>query len=153
MILKKKSDSQPEVIFPPGYLTISRGVLWLLQLEELEGGEYCYWCLVGRGQRVHDKSLQLCLTLWDPMDCSLSAHPSIGFSRQEYCIGLLCPPPGDPPDQCLLHLPHWQASSLPLAPPGKPWVEARDIGKYPTVHRAVSPTHTPSKEWSNPKCP
>ena len=25
---------------------------------------------------------------------------------------------------------------------GKPWVEARDIGKYPTVQRAVSPANT-----------
>ena len=27
---------------------------------------------------------QLCLTLCDPMDCSLQAPPSMGFSRQEY---------------------------------------------------------------------
>ena len=27
---------------------------------------------------------QLCLTLCDPMDCSLQAPPSLGFSRQEY---------------------------------------------------------------------
>ena len=37
--------------------------------------------------------------------------------------GLPCPPPGDLPDQgpnpCLLCLLHWQACSLPLAPPGK----------------------------------
>ena len=45
---------------------------------------------------------------------------SMGFSRQEYWRGLLCPPPGDLPDQgiepvflCLLH---WQAGSLPVVP-------------------------------------
>ena len=68
-------------------------------------------------------SLQLCPTLCDPMDCSLPAPLSMGFSRQEYWSGLPCPPPGDLPNQgltshlfCLLH---WQTSSLPLAPPGK----------------------------------
>ena len=47
----------------------------------------------------------------------------MGFSRQEYWSGLPCPPPGDLPNQgieprflCLLH---WQAGSLPLAPPWK----------------------------------
>ena len=37
--------------------------------------------------------LQLCLTLCDPVDCSPLL--SIGFSRQEYWSGLLCPSPGD----------------------------------------------------------
>ena len=48
---------------------------------------------------------------------------SIGLSRQEYWSGLH-PPPGvlpnpgwNPHPLCLLH---WQASSLTLAPPGKP---------------------------------
>ena len=51
---------------------------------------------------------------------------AMGFSRQEYWSQeyLTCPPPGYLPDPgielCLLHLLHWQASSLPLAPPGKP---------------------------------
>ena len=45
----------------------------------------------------------------------------MGFSRQEYWGGLPCPPPGNLPNPgieasslCLLH---WQADSLPLAPP------------------------------------
>ena len=49
---------------------------------------------------------------------------SMGFSMQEYCKGLPCPPPGDLPSPGIeprfLHLWHWQASSLPLPPPGKP---------------------------------
>ena len=49
---------------------------------------------------------------------------SMGFSRQEHWYGLPCPPPwyhSDPAsDLCLLCLLHWQASSLPLVPPGKP---------------------------------
>ena len=49
---------------------------------------------------------------------------SMGFSRQEYWSGLPRPPPGDLPkpgiNLCLLHLLHWQVSSLPLIPPVKP---------------------------------
>ena len=49
---------------------------------------------------------------------------SIGVSRQEYWGGLPSPPPGDLPHPgveppSLMSL-HWQAGSLPLAPPGKP---------------------------------
>ena len=75
------------------------------------------------------KSLQLCLTLCDPMYLivSLRACPvplSMGFSQQEYWSVLVCPPPEVFPTQGLnlpfLHLLHWQASSLPLVPPGKP---------------------------------
>ena len=45
---------------------------------------------------VSAKSLQSCLILCDPMDCSPPG--SMGFSRQEYWSGLPCPPPGDLPD-------------------------------------------------------
>ena len=41
------------------------------------------------------KSLQLCLTLCDLMNVALQAPLSVGFSRQEYWSGLLCPPSGD----------------------------------------------------------
>ena len=80
------------------------------------------------------KSFQLCLTLYDPMDCSLlGSSLFMRFCRQEYCGGSPCPPPGDLPTQrsnlCLLYLLHWQAGSLLLAQPGKsqkyinPWVK------------------------------
>ena len=39
------------------------------------------------------KSLQSCLTLWDPIDCSPPGSPSLGFSRQEYWSGLPFPSP------------------------------------------------------------
>ena len=46
---------------------------------------------------------------------------SMGFSRQEYWSGLPCPPPGELPDAGIEHtslcLMHWQAGSLPPAPP------------------------------------
>ena len=44
------------------------------------------------------KSLQLCLTLCDPMDCSHSGSSVHGILQQEYWSGLPCPPPGDFPD-------------------------------------------------------
>ena len=44
------------------------------------------------------KSFHLCLTLCDPMDCSLPGSSSMGFSKQEYWSGLPCPSPGDLPD-------------------------------------------------------
>ena len=49
--------------------------------------------------RVHAKSLQLCLTLGNPMNCiAHQAALSKGFSRQQYWSGLPCPPPGDLPN-------------------------------------------------------
>ena len=73
--------------------------------------------------------LQSCLTLCDPMDCSLPGSSIHGVSRQEYWSGLPCPPPGifliqllNPHLLCLLH---WQVDSLPLGPPGKPYISTR----------------------------
>ena len=47
---------------------------------------------------VRAKSLQSCLILCDPMNCSPLAPLSMGFSRQEHWSGLPCPPAGDLPD-------------------------------------------------------
>ena len=48
---------------------------------------------------VRAKSLQLCLTLCNPMDNIAWQTPlSMGFSKQEYWSGLPCPPSGDLPD-------------------------------------------------------
>ena len=52
------------------------------------------------------KSLQLCLTLCDPMTAAHQAPPSLGFSRQEPWSGLPFPSPA------------LQADSLPCEPPG-----------------------------------
>ena len=43
------------------------------------------------------KSLQLCPTLFDPMNSTRLLCPW-GFSRQEYWSGVLCPPPEAPWD-------------------------------------------------------
>ena len=81
---------------------------------------------------------------------------SMGFSRQEYCSGLPCPPPGDLPnpriESLILASPAMQVASLPTEPPGKPpvlikgfkimsreeWIEELRTmalkGKGPLVH-------------------
>ena len=48
---------------------------------------------------MHAKLLQSGLTLCDPMECSLQAPLSTGFSRQEYWSELPSPSPGDLPYQ------------------------------------------------------
>ena len=66
-------------------------------------------------------SVQLFVTLWT---IAHQATLSMGFSRQEYCIGLPFPRPGDLPNLGIeLGLPASPASqvdSLPTEPPGKP---------------------------------
>ena len=44
------------------------------------------------------QSLQLCLTLCDPLHCSLPGSSVHGTLQQEYWRRLPCPPPGDLPD-------------------------------------------------------
>ena len=62
---------------------------------------------------------QLCQTLWNPMDSTCKAPPSMGFSRQNYQSGLPFPSPGDlcspgiKPD-----FPTLQPDSLPSEPQG-----------------------------------
>jgi len=57
----------------------------------------------------------------------------MGFSRQEYCSGLPCPPLGDLPDPGIqLKPPALQIDSLLLTPPGKPRGEA-SLTYYMTV--------------------
>ena len=64
---------------------------------------------------------QPCPTLCDPMDCSPSGSCPRGFSKQEYCSELPCPPPGDLPNpRVKLRPPALQDASLPSEPPGKP---------------------------------
>ena len=67
---------------------------------------------------MNAKSLQLCLTLCDPMDCTHQAPLSLGISRQEYWSGLPCLHPGDlsnpGSNSCHLCLLHWQVGSYIL---------------------------------------
>ena len=65
-------------------------------------------------------SVWLLATLWT---VAYQAPLSMEFFRQEYWSGLPYPPPGDLPNPgikpSLLHFLHWQAGSLPPAPPRK----------------------------------
>ena len=67
---------------------------------------------------MHAKLPQSCLTLCDPMDCSLPGSTVHGGSPGKN-TGVGCqdlPDPGIEPKSCLLH---WQAGSLPAEPPEK----------------------------------
>ena len=58
--------------------------------------------------------IQSCLTLCHPVGCSLPGS-SVGFFRQEYWIGLSCPPPGDLPNPGIKpRSPSWQVKPLQL---------------------------------------
>ena len=65
---------------------------------------------------------KLCLTLCDPVDCSLQGSSVHGVSRQEYWSGLSFPPPRIFPTQgSSPHLLHWQVDSLSLSHQGSPF--------------------------------
>ena len=72
----------------------------------------------------HAKSLQLCLTLRDPMDHNPPGSSVHGILKAGILEWVAIPPPGDLPNPrigrmshvCLLH---WQVGSLPLVPPEK----------------------------------
>ena len=74
---------------------------------------------------MNAKSIQSCLTLCDPMDCSLpgfsihedSPGKNTGVDCHALHQGIFLTLGLSP---CLLCLLHWQTGSLPLAPPGKP---------------------------------
>jgi len=58
-----------------------------------------------------------CLTLCDPMDCSLPGSSVQGILQQEYWSGLPCPSPGDLLDSEIEpRSPALQADSLPSEP-------------------------------------
>ena len=65
--------------------------------------------------------LQSCLTLCDPMDCSLPVSLCMGFFRQGYRSGLPFPPPGDLPDPWIEFVsPALAGGFFTTEPPGKP---------------------------------
>ena len=81
---------------------------------------------------MHAKLLQSCLTLCNPMDCGPPGSSVYGDSPDKItgvgCHALLqrifLTQGSNPPLLCLLH---WQAGSLPLAPPGKPQRKLKNI--------------------------
>ena len=83
---------------------------------------YCFCNFSVKWSEV--KSLSHVWLYATPWTVACQAPLSMGFSRQKYWSGLLCHLPGDLPNPgigpSLFPLLHWQAGSLPLAPPGKP---------------------------------
>ena len=73
-----------------------------------------YLCVCMLSHSVTSNSVTLwAVACWSP--------PSMGFSRQEYWSGSLCPPPGDLPDSEIKPTsPAWQVDSLPLSCQGSP---------------------------------
>ena len=69
-------------------------------------------------------------------DGSHQASLSIGFSRQEYWSGLLCPPPGDLPDKGI--------EPAPLASPALTDRFFTTIATWETLCAVGSPTNTES---------
>ena len=75
---------------------------------------------------MHAKSLQSCLTLCNPMDCSPPNSSVHGILQARILEWVVMPSsrasswPRHLPYPRLLGLLHWQVGSLPLAPPGKP---------------------------------
>ena len=64
---------------------------------------------------------QSCVTLCNPMACSLTGSCPWGFSRKESWSVLPCPPPGELANPGIEpRSPALQADSLPSEPPGKP---------------------------------
>ena len=67
------------------------------------------------------KSVSHVLLFATPWTVAYQAPPSMGFSRQEYCSGLLFLSPGDLPDPRIQPVsPAFQADALTSEPPGKP---------------------------------
>ena len=64
---------------------------------------------------------QSCLTLCDPMDCSLPGFSIHGIFQTRVLSGLPFPSPGDLPDpEIEPRSPALWADALPSEPPGKP---------------------------------
>ena len=79
------------------------------------------------GVYMRAKSLQSCLTLCDSMDCSPPGSSVHGILQARILEWVAMPSsrgsshPPQESNQHLLNLLHWQAGSLPLPPPGKPF--------------------------------
>ena len=74
---------------------------------------------------MHAMLLQSCLTLCDPMDCSLPGSSVHGISQArilEWVAMSSSRGSSQPRDQTLVSYTylHWHVGSLPLAPSGKP---------------------------------
>ena len=105
--------------------TISQSLLKVMSIESVIPSNHLILCLLNFIELYFSLlNFTLCQVL-EYIASVISYRPlSMGFSRQEYCSGLPCPPLGDLPDPGIepmsLTSPALQAGSLPISPPGKP---------------------------------
>ena len=102
---------------------------------------------------VHGKSLQLCLTLCDPIDHSPPGSYVQWVLQARILEWVACPPPRDlshPGIKCVsFYVLHWQAGSLPLVPPGKSLIITHQFS-----HSVVSDSLGPhGLHHTRPPCP
>ena len=95
--------------------------------------DYTFYCQYP--QSMHTQSLQLCPTLWDPMDCippGLSGHgiPQAGILEWVAIPSLkgIFPTQGSNPISCA---PALKADSLVLEPPRKPRIHTITVQQHP----------------------
>ena len=100
-------------------MPVSQGYKYLLVMIDTFTG----WVEVfpTRIEKAEVKSLSCVRLFVTPWTVAYQTSPSMGFSRQEYQIGLPFPSPGDLPDPGIEPgSPALQADALPSDPPKKP---------------------------------
>ena len=111
----------------PEFSSLSPGTSCWIWFYQVSWQSRSYWLLCHLHFKwVSTKSLQLCLTLCDSMDssplgssvCGIFQTRILEWVAMPSCRG--CSWLGSNP--CLLLLLHWQAGSLPLMSPGKPYI-------------------------------
>ena len=127
------------VSFPLCFLVYFKLCVMMLNSVHLHVGCVCVCVCVCVCARAH---AQLCLTVCDPMDCSPPGSSIHGILQQRILEWVAMPSsrgifPTQGSNLFLLHFLHWQADSLSLVPPGKPylteptvWYPMQNCGSY-----------------------
>ena len=112
---------------------------------------YPFWAVASSSYRIlffACMRAQSYPTLSDPMDYRPTRLLCPwGFSRQEYWIGLPCPPPGDLPTQGSNPVSTVQVDSLPAEPPGK--AKNTGVGSL-SLFQGIFPTQ--ESNWGLLRC-
>ena len=87
-----------------------------------------YFMLISHIHKVKVKSISRVHLFVTPWTIAYQVPLPLGFSRQEYWIGLPFPSPADLPNPGIkLGFPALQTDALPSEPPGKPRLQASHI--------------------------
>ena len=118
--------------------TLSWFLSW--QMQTLASWFFCLLCMLAfcSGMCVCAKLLQLCLTLYDLMDCSPPGSSVHGILQARILQWGACPPPGDLPDPGIkpvsLKSPTLVGRFFTTVPPGKPSILQKDLWKAPSLY-------------------